>query len=160
MTRAFRSIAGAGVGVVNVASVGVADIVGLSVAWAGVELISACFCGLLHPAISRAKTTSNASKRQHILVGIKWGYHVRRQSYFDKCNSSLRYWMTSLNYGTFSGTVLIKASWASNTGPERCGLLLAVLEELARPFLRRSRVRWKAGPTPSYTLIPRFARWD
>ena len=32
MTRAFRSIAGAGVGVVNVASVGVADIVGLSVA--------------------------------------------------------------------------------------------------------------------------------
>jgi hypothetical protein len=71
MTRALRSIAGAGVGVVNATGVGVAGTVELSVARAGVELISAYFCGLLHPAISRGKTTTNARKRQYTLVGIR-----------------------------------------------------------------------------------------
>ena len=71
MTRAFRSIAGAGVGVVDAPGIGVAGTVELSVVRVGVELISACFCDLLHPAISRGKTTTNARKRQHILVGIR-----------------------------------------------------------------------------------------
>jgi hypothetical protein len=62
MTRAFRSIAGAGVRVVNATGVGVAGTVELSVARVGVELISACFCGVLHPAISRGKTITNVSK--------------------------------------------------------------------------------------------------
>ena len=50
MTRAFRSLAGAGVGVVNAPGIGVAGTVELSVARVGIELISACFCDLLHPA--------------------------------------------------------------------------------------------------------------
>ena len=49
-------------GVVNAPGVGVARTVELFVARVGVELISACFCGLLH-AISRGKTTTNARKR-------------------------------------------------------------------------------------------------
>jgi hypothetical protein len=84
MTRAFRSIAGVGVeivnatgagvasvgvGVINATGPGVAGAVELSKAGGGVELISVCFCGLLHPAISRGKTTTNARKRQHIPVG-------------------------------------------------------------------------------------------
>ena len=71
MTRAFRALAGAGVGVVNAPGIGVAGTVELSVARVGVELISACFCDLLHPATSRDKTTTNARKRQHILFGIR-----------------------------------------------------------------------------------------
>jgi hypothetical protein len=86
MTRAFRSIAGVGVGVVNATGAGVASVglgvtnatgagvagaVELSKAGGGVELISTCFCGLLHPAISRGKTTANATKRRHIPVGNK-----------------------------------------------------------------------------------------
>ena len=86
MTRAFRSIAGVGVevvnatgagvasfgvGVTNATGAGVAGAVELSKAGGGVELISTCFCGLLHPAISRGKTTANATKRRHIPVGNK-----------------------------------------------------------------------------------------
>jgi|SRR6516225_1834171 len=84
MTRAVRSIAGVGAEVVNATGAGVAGVglgvtnatgaglagaVELSKAGGGVELISTCFCGLLHPAISRGKTTTNAKKRQHIPVG-------------------------------------------------------------------------------------------
>ena len=69
MTRALRSIPGFGVEVVNATGVGLAGAVELSMDGAGVELVSACFCGLLHPAISRGKTTTNAKKRQHIPVG-------------------------------------------------------------------------------------------
>ena len=58
-------------GVVNATGAGVAGTVELSVDRVGVGLISACFCGLLHPAISRGKTTTNARKRQLILVGIR-----------------------------------------------------------------------------------------
>ena len=50
MTRAFRSLAGAGVGVVNAPGIGVAGTVELFVARVGIELISAYFCDLLHPA--------------------------------------------------------------------------------------------------------------
>src|SRR6516225_10959811 len=84
MTRAFRSIAGVDMGVVNATGAGVAGVgvgvtnatgagvagpVELSTAAGGVELICACFCGLLHPAISRGKATTNAKKRRLIPVG-------------------------------------------------------------------------------------------
>src|SRR6516165_1274212 len=96
MTRAFRSISGVGTGVVNATGAGVAGVgvgvtnaigagtagaVELSTAGGGVELISTCFCGLLHPAISRGKTTTNARKRQHIPVGNKASIsHLKRFS--------------------------------------------------------------------------------
>jgi hypothetical protein len=85
MTRAFRSIAGAGVGVVNATGDGLAGTVKLSVARVGVELISACFCDVLHPAISRGKITTNARKRQHILVGIK--VRISRLKKISKSNT-------------------------------------------------------------------------
>jgi hypothetical protein len=71
MTRAFRSLAGAGVGVVNAPGIGVAGTIELSVARVVVELISAHFRDLLHPTTSRGKTTTNARKRQHLQVGIR-----------------------------------------------------------------------------------------
>jgi hypothetical protein len=57
MTRAFRSIAGVGVEVVNATGAGVASTVELSLARGRVELISACFCGLSHPAEVRPLPT-------------------------------------------------------------------------------------------------------
>jgi hypothetical protein len=102
MTRAFRSIAGFGVGVVNATGAGVASVglgvtnatgagvagaVELSKAGGGVELISTCFCGLLHPAISRGKITANATKRRHIPVGNKLSIsHLKR---FSRPSTSL-----------------------------------------------------------------------
>jgi hypothetical protein len=55
MTRAFRSLAGAGVGVVNAPGIGVAGTIELSVARVVVELISAHFRDLLHPTTSRVR---------------------------------------------------------------------------------------------------------
>src|ERR1700730_14834460 len=66
MTRAFRSIAGDGVGVVNAPGIGVAGTVELSVTRFGVELISPCFSDLLHPATSRGKATTNAILRPEL----------------------------------------------------------------------------------------------
>jgi hypothetical protein len=102
MTRAFRSIAGFGVGVVNATGAGVASVglgvtnatgagvagaVELSKAGGGVELISTSFCGLLHPAISRGKTTANATKRRHIPVGNKLSIsHLKK---FSRPSTSL-----------------------------------------------------------------------
>ena len=102
MTRAFRSIAGVGVEVVNATGAGVASFgvgvtnatvagvagaVELSKAGGGVELISTCFCGLLHPAISRGKTTANATKRRHIPVGNKLSIsHLKK---FSRPSTSL-----------------------------------------------------------------------
>ena len=57
--------------VVNATGAGLAGAVELSMDGAGVELVSACFCGLLHPAISRGKATTNARKRPHIPIGNK-----------------------------------------------------------------------------------------
>jgi hypothetical protein len=64
-------VAGVGVGDTNATGAGVAGPVELSTAAGGVELICACFCGLLHPAISRGKATTNARKRPHIPIGNK-----------------------------------------------------------------------------------------
>ena len=80
MTRAFRSLAGAGVGVVNAPGIGVAGTVELSVARVGVELISAYCCDLLHPATSRGKTTTNATKLKRFRRRYTSGNKVRISS--------------------------------------------------------------------------------
>jgi hypothetical protein len=54
------------VGVVNAPGIGVAGTVELSVTRFGVELISACFSDLLHPATSRGKATTNAILRPEL----------------------------------------------------------------------------------------------
>ena len=60
---------------------------------------------LLHLLVVRGREFDHFGHRR-----IPADLLVRWQSYFGKCNSSSRYRMTSLNFGRFSGAVLIKVS--------------------------------------------------